>query len=263
MIGALSLYLRYAAASIRMQMLYPASFLMLSAGQFAVTIIEFVAIAALFARFGQIEGWTLGDVALFFGVVNITFAIADSIARGFDVFGTHFVKTGEFDRILLRPRSAALQLLGYELRLTRVGRLLQGFAVIGIGAALFGLRVDAGDVPLLAGAVAGGTALFIGLFVLQATLSFWTVESLEIANTLTYGGVEAAQYPLDIYQAWFRNFLIYIVPIGCVAYFPILAALGRSESWLAVASPIVGFVFLALSLAIWGFGVRRYRSTGA
>ena len=40
-------------------------------------------------------------------------------------------------------------------------------------------------------AVAGGVALFVGILVLQATLAFWTVESLEIVNVLTYGGVQA------------------------------------------------------------------------
>jgi hypothetical protein len=39
-------------------------------------------------------------------------------------------------------------------------------------------------------------------------------------NAPSYGGIEAAQYPLDIYTAWFRKFLIFIVPIGCVVYFP-------------------------------------------
>ena len=58
---------------------------------------------------------------------------------------------------------------------------------------------DAATVALAVWAVAGGVALFSGILVLQATLAFWTVESLEIANMLTYGGVQAAQYPLNIY----------------------------------------------------------------
>ena len=54
------------------------------------------------------------------------------------------------------------------------------------------------------------------------------LESLEIGNTLTYGGVEAARYPLDIY-AWFRNFLTFVVPLGCVSYFPVAAVLGHAD----------------------------------
>ena len=96
---------------------------------FLVTIVEFGGIWAMFRRFGQIGGWRLGEVALFYGLVSVIFAISDAITRGFDVFGTVFVKTGGFDRLLLRPRSPALQLMGYELRLTRIGRFAQGVLV--------------------------------------------------------------------------------------------------------------------------------------
>ncbi len=249
-------------------MQYPASFLMLTTGQFTITFVEFIGLYALFRRFGQIDGWTIGQVAVFYGVVSISFAIADSISRGFDAFGTDFVKNGAFDRILLRPRAAALQLLGHELRLTRGGRLLQGLLVLAIATNLSAVDWNASKLLLLLAAVVGGTALFLGILLLQATLAFWTIESLEIANTLTYGGVEAAQYPLDIYSRYFRDFLIYIVPFGCVSYFPVERLLGHPDrmgapNWMLDVSPIVGFLFLALSLGIWRFGVRHYTSTGS
>ncbi len=266
--NALQLYGRYAAASVRGQMQYPGSFALLSLAQFANTAISFVGVWALFARFGRIGGWGLGEVALFYGLIDIAFAVADSISRGFDVFGPQFVKTGNFDRILLRPRTTALQLLGHELVLTRIGRMLQAVFVLTIAAHL--LRIDWGvrELSLGLGAITGGAALFLGLLVLQATLAFWTVESLEVANTLTYGGVAAGEYPLDIYANWFRRFLTFVVPIGCVTYYPVLAILHRPDPWGAPAwfmavSPAVGFLFLAFALWIWRFGVRHYTSTGS
>ena len=154
-----------------------------------VLIIEFIGVWALFRRFGQIGGWRLGDVALFYGLVSVIFAIADAVTRGFDVFGPNFVKTGDFDRLLLRPRSPALQLLGYELRLTRIGRFAQGALVFAIGAALTGFHWSFGVIAILGFAILGGVALFSGLLVLQATLAFWTVESLEVAGRAdVYGG---------------------------------------------------------------------------
>jgi ABC-2 type transport system permease protein len=113
--------------------------------------------------------------------------------------------------------------------------------------------------------VLGGVALFSGILVLQGTLAFWTVESLEIANTLTYGGVEAAQYPMDVYARWFRNFVTFVVPIASVSYFPVSAVLGRGVAgaiWWRL-TPAFGLVFFALSLVVWRFGVRRYTSTGS
>ena len=264
--NSLHLYRRYIGASIRAQMQYPGSFLMISLGQFTVTMVEFVGIWALFRRFGQIRGWTFAEIAMFYGTVNVSFAIADAITRGFDVFGTDFVRTGNFDRLLVRPRATILQLLGYEVRLNRVGRLMEGLLVLAIATHLLGIEWDIRRLALLLTAIAGGAALFVGILVLQATLAFWTIESLEIANTLTYGGVEASQYPLDIYSRWFRNFLIFVVPIGCVTYVPILRLLGHRElpapGWLLDAAPLCGVIFLLMALGIWRLGVRHYTSTG-
>ena len=103
---------------------------------------------------------------------------------------------------------------------------------------------------------------------IQGAISFWTVEGLEAMNVLTYGGVQAAQYPLNIYAAWFRRVLTFGVPLACVAYYPVLAILKRSDplgapDWLLPIAPLAGFVFLAVSLLAWRAGVAHYASTGS
>lgn len=128
MSNALRLYIHYLSQSVRSQMQYRASFIMLSFGHFLATGIEFLAVATLFYRFEHIEGWTLPEIAFLYGLVNIAFSFADAASRGFDMFG-NMVKSGDFDRLLLRPRSTALQLAGQELTLRRVGRLIQGLAI--------------------------------------------------------------------------------------------------------------------------------------
>src|SRR5215470_17271903 len=113
----------YLAMSMRSQLQYRAAAAMQALGQLLVTGIEFLGIWALFARFGSLRGWTLVEVGLLYGMVDVAFAVADTAARGFDVVGD-LLKSGELDRLLLRPRSTELQLLGHQLRLTRAGRLL-------------------------------------------------------------------------------------------------------------------------------------------
>jgi len=139
---------------------------------------------------------------------------------------------------------------------------------LAIAVALLPIAWDAGRVALLLWAITGGFALFWAILILQATLAFWTVEALEVTNTLTYGGVEAGQYPLDIYATWFRKFLLFVVPIGCVSYLPIASLLGRADVTgvppiLADLAPAAAFVFLGLSLSAWRFGVAHYTSTGS
>ncbi len=268
MLNALALLASYARASFKGQLAYPGSTILLGLGQFLTNIIDVLAIWLLYDRFGAVKGWAIGEIALFFGLVNISFTIADFISRGFDVFGTDFVRTGAFDRILLRPRSATLQLIGYEFRLTRFGRLLQGIVLIVIATTTLPLHWTAQNIALAAWTVSGAVALFFGLLVLQAVLAFWTVESLEAVNALTYGGIQAAQYPMSLYPDWFRDFLTYVVPLACVAYFPVLVILGRPDpagapGWLLPLTPAAGFAFLAASFVAWRVGVGKYTSTGS
>jgi ABC-2 type transport system permease protein len=264
---AIRLYGRYASISLRGQMEYRASFAMQTAGQFLVTAIELRGIWAQFSRFGQIRGWTLAEVAFFYGLISITWSIADAMTRGFDVFGTT-VKNGDFDRILLRPRSTIVQLFGYELTLRRMGRFAQGLAVLLFAVATLDIVWSGPRIALLALAVIGGVCLFIGLMILEATSAFWTTESLEVWNVFTYGGVTMSQYPLEIYRPWFRRFFIFVIPLGCINYLPGIAILGRPDplgtpvllQWLA---PMAGPIFLLACLQVWTLGVRRYQSTGS
>jgi ABC-2 type transport system permease protein len=264
----MTLLWRYLVASLRAQAQYPGSAIMLTIAQFAATIIDVFAIWALFDRFGAIAGWRFGDIAFFFGLISISFALADFLSRGFDVLGTDFIRTGNFDRLLLRPRALTLQLIGHDFRISRAGRLLQGLIVLALGTASLDFHWDASTVGLAIWTIAGGVALFIGLMVLQGTMAFWTTESLEAMNLLTYGGVQAAQFPLSSYAGWFRNFLTFVVPLGCVAYYPVLAILGKPDplgapAWILPLTPVAGFLFLGLSFLAWRIGVSKYTSTGS
>ncbi len=266
--GSIALFIRLARASLHGQARYPASALLLTLGQFLATGIEVIAVWALFDRFGDVRGWRIGEVALFYGLVNCMFAIADAIGRGFDVLGSEFLRTGAFDRLLLRPRPLALQLMGHDVRISRLGRLLQGVLVLGFATRQAGIAWTPEAIAIALFALAGGVALFLGILVLQGTLSFWTIESLEIVNVLTYGGVEAAQYPLALYERWFRRLLTFVVPLACVAYYPVLAILDKADplgapAWVGFVAPAAGFAFLAAAFGLWRVGLRRYASTGS
>jgi ABC-2 type transport system permease protein len=266
--GALPLLWRLLAASLRGQARYPVSALTLTLGQFAATGIEAVAVWALFHRFGNVQGWRLAEVAVFYGLANIMFALADALGRGFDGLGSDLLRSGHFDRLLLRPRTLTLQLMAHDLRISRLGRLLQGLAVLAWAGSQGVFACSAATLGVMLLAVAGGTALFLGILVLQGTLAFWTVESLEVANVLTYGGVQAAQYPLAVYERWFRRLLTFCVPLAAVAYYPALFILQRPDplgapAWVGAVSPLAGLAFLGLALAVWRVGVRHYASTGS
>ncbi len=265
--NSLRLYGRYIALSLRGQMQYRLSFIMLSLGTLLGAGMEFLGVWSLFDRFEHLRDWRLAEVALFYGMVNLAMALTKTASYGFDRF-EQWIRSGDFDRLLLRPRSTALQLLGQRLQAMRIGQFAQGLTVLLWAISALDIAWSVPKVMLLVLAIVSGACVFYSLFILRATLCFWTTQGMELVNALSYGGVETARYPLSIYRPWFRHFFTFVVPLACISYYPALAILGRADplgssiyfQWLA---PAIGFIFLFLSVQVWRFGVRHYCSTGS
>lgn len=261
------LYFRLIGINVRSQMQYRASFIMMTFGYFLVTAIEFLGIAILFSRFGTLQGWRIEEVAMFYGLINVGFALSEAFGRGFDKFDLQVIR-GEFDRTLVRPRSTALQVLAHDFQLLRLGRLLQGVAILTWASVNIGVAWDPAKVLLLLVSILGNIGVFTGLLVLQATMCFWSTRSLEVMNSFTSGGVEAVQWPLPVFKRWFAAIFVIIIPLGCVNYFPALAVLEKTDplgspAWFQWFCPLAGPLFFHICLRVWGFGVRHYHSTGS
>lgn len=225
---------------------------------------EILGIWILFDRFKLIQGWTLSEVAILYGIMNMGFSLVESFARGCDTFD-RMVKTGDFDRVLLRPVGSLVQIATREVALMRLGRFVQGFIVLLWGASAENLSFFSMQTAVIVEAVIGTACLFYGLIIIQATISFWTTDSLEVMNIATFGGMEVGQYPMTVYSPGFRWVFTFLIPIACVGYYPIATSLKHDTFpfWSAFLFPLVGILFLFLACRFWRFGVRHYCSTGS
>jgi ABC-2 type transport system permease protein len=243
---------------------YRTSFILLTFGQFFIPFFVFAGLYFMFERFGQIRDWSFFEVALSFAIIHLAFSLAECFVRGFDAFSS-LVVGGEFDRLLVRPRSTIIQVLGSKFEFTRFGRLLQSGIVL--VWALYNLPIswNAPKVITLLLMVACGVLIFAGIFIVAATLCFWTIQGLEVANIFTDGGREMAQYPLNIYQKWVTVFFTFIIPFGCVNYLPLLFILDKvhGDPVRYMLTPLAGVLFFLPCLLVWQIGVRHYRSTGS
>ncbi len=258
---SVSLFFRLVLVSIRSQMQHRTSFVLLMFSYFLATLFTIIGIGLLFDRFTLIQGWTFPQICVLYGIVQMGFSLAECFARGFDTFD-EILKQAEFDRILLRPLGTLFQIACRNVQPMRLGRLLQAALVLAWGLKEQSLELF--SVCILIVAILSTASVFYALFILSATLAFWTTESLELINITTYGGVEACQYPLSLYPNMFRYIFTFVIPLGFAAYYPAAMLLGLEETtlWTALLLPLTGFAFLYLSCTVWSHGVRRYTSTG-
>lgn len=256
------LYGHYVSIVVRSVMQYKTSFLLGVIGQFLVSFNVFLGVHFMFRRFSSVKGFTYQEVLLCFSVVLLEFSLAEMVARGFDAFGG-LVRSGEFDRIMVRPRSPILQVLGSRFELTRIGRMLQAVVMFAYGIVVSRVEWTPGRVLTVIFMLAGGTALFSGLFMIYAALCFFTLEGLEFMNVFTDGAREYGKYPVSIYGKRMLQFCTFVVPYALVQYYPLLYVLGKTENPAFIFLPLLAVLFLIPCYGVWRFGLRHYQSAGS
>jgi len=260
--SGLRLYFHYISIIIRSTMQYKTSFFLTMVGQFLVSFNVFLGVFFMFKRFSAVKGFTYSEVLLCFSIVLLEFSLAEMVARGFDMF-SHTVRSGNFDRILVRPRSEVLQVLGSKFELTRIGRMLQSVVMFIYGVTHSNVDWDFPKVVTVIFMLIGGAAIFSGMFLIYAALCFFTLEGLEFMNIMTDGVREYGKYPFAVYGKRVLQFTTFVVPYALVQYYPLLYLLGRVSSPVYIFLPLVAVLFLVPSYALWRFGVRHYKSSGS
>ena len=216
----------------------------------------------MFSRFKSVEGFTFQEVLICFSVMLLAFSLAECFVRGFDVF-PRLIRSGDLDRILVRPRSVIFQVLTSHMEFTRVGRLLQAILVFAYAAPTCGVVWTGDKILGIALMLLGGVAIFTGLFMVYAGFSFFTIDGLEFMNIFTYGSREFGKYPIAIYGEGVLKLLTYVVPIALFQYYPFLYLVGRSNQMGLIFLPLLGFVFLVPCYCFFRFGLRKYCSAGS
>lgn len=263
----LRLYRRFVGSRLRSQMQYRASFMTMMIVTGIGIATELVAIVILLNRFGDLAGWQVGEVALLYGLASVAFGLGELAGAGFDAFPAT-IRRGEFDQILLRPAGAFMQVLSADFQLRRLGRISQGVVALVLAFSWTSIDWTLLKVLILGVTLISGMVMFIALFVFGAALCFWTVESIEVINSVTDGGNALSSYPLTIYHELMRRVFTFIIPLAFVSYIPAVYLLDRPEAddwpgWLPLLSPLAAILLALAASAAWGIGVRHYRSTGS
>ncbi len=260
----MKLYFKYISIILKSQLQYRASTIMVMIAQMFIPLSIFATIFLLFDRFGSISGYTLYQVALCYSVAHFGISMAELIFRGFDIFFRQ-IRTGSFDRLLLRPRGVFFQTLTSDFQLNRIGRLLQAIGVLIF--VLFNIAIvwTAAKITVLIMMLISATLIFAAVYILGSSICFFTVEGLEFINIFTDGGREISQYPLSIFKKGFKNFFTFVIPFGAFNYLPLNFLLDKTSGYpvLYALMPLLCIPFFALSVLVWHKASTNYKSTGS
>ena len=229
-----------------------------------VVISDPIATFFLFSRFGAIGPWTLERIMLVYAIAVTSFGLAESLCRGFDYFPWRMIRSGDFDRLLLRPRTLFVQVAGSYFHIHRLSRVAAGLVVIFWALSRQGIILDAASGLILFLALMGGALMYCGVFVMSSGIAFFTIKALDWIYILTNASYQVTRCPVEYMpKALYRAFTFFL-PMLLISYYPASAACGWGESvWKGYLALPAGGLFLLFSLLVWRVGVKHYKSTGS
>ncbi len=217
----------------------------------------------MFDRFGALGEWTASRILLMYGLALLAFGLSEAFLRGIDLF-PGLVRSGEFDRLLLRPRALLFQAAALRFHLNRLNRVVTGLLLALVCLRAQEMSVTFANIVLLLLAVAGGTLAYAGVMLIAAAAAFFTVGDSQLINLFTNGSHQAVKAPPQLLPAWLRHVFTFLMPMFLFTYYPAAAVCGWGGSlimgWLAL--PLCG-AFFGIACLFWRFGVRHYKSTGS
>lgn len=261
-----SIYVRLVGSRVRSQLQYRVSAALQIVGTMFVALLDLVIVVVVFDKVPALDGWTLGEVALLYGIASLSFAFTDLVVGHLDRL-PQMIREGSFDQVLVRPLPSLLQVVASDFALRRLGKAAQGLGVLVWALTVVDVDWTAGRVAMIPLAIVSGSVIYAGVWVALATIAFWIVDAIEFVNAFTYGGNFLSQYPVTIFGRWLRGLVIFVIPLAFVAYFPALYVLDKTDGlglpdWLRFASPLVAVVVALVARLVWENAVRRYRSAG-
>ncbi|MBD0841883.1 MULTISPECIES: ABC transporter permease [unclassified Streptomyces] len=252
---------------LRSALAYRTSFVVTLVGNLLMTGMDFLAILLMFSQVDSLAGWSLPEVAFLYGLSVTAFGIAHLVLGSTDAVGAR-IRDGSFDTLFVRPAPVLAQIAADRFAPRRLGRIVQGAAVL--VWALVSVDVDwsVTKALLVAVAVVSGSVIFSAVFVAGAAFQILAQDAAEVQSAFTYGGTTLLQYPPTVFGKDLVRGVTYVLPFAFINWVPASHVLGRPyplglPEWTAFASPLVAVGCCALAGWVWRSALGSYRSTGS
>jgi ABC-2 type transport system permease protein len=257
-----NLYGLFLIQRLKILMEYRVNFLIGAASTILLQASGLLAIWVVMRQIPNLNGWTLDEILLIYGLLTLAKSINHMFADNLWTIGWNYIRSGQFDRFLVRPVNPLFHLLADRFCHDGLGNFLVGALLVAKASATLGIAWTPLNLLYLVIAVLSGGVIFIALNLATATTSFWIIESIPVTQ-IVFNTHEFARYPLTIYNRGISILLTWLLPYGFASFYPASYLLGRDIGALAWLPPIVAVVLMFISYRIWLFGLRHYSSTGS
>jgi ABC-2 type transport system permease protein len=245
--------LAYMRLNLAAAMEYRASFIAQSLGMVLNDFVFFLFWAIYFARFSDVGGWGMRDVALVWAVAAASIGLAVALLGNCTQLARLIVQ-GQLDYYLALPKAPLPHVLVSRMGLSGWGDLAFGV----LAYAVFGPR-DLPSLGLYLVLVCCSMLVFASFMVIAGSLAFF-IGSAEAASFQAFNAIVTfSVYPGAMFNGWIKVLIFTAIPAAFISHVPV-QLLHAFDPLLFVG--MLGFTAFSIGLAsgVFRLGLRRYES---
>lgn len=257
------LYNKYLKMHIKSSMQFKINTFMLTLSSLSISVVEILSIYLLFSNFKSVGEWGFYETVLMFGIITTVFSFVECFSRGFDEFAV-LVQHGDLDRLLVRPVSVIYQVFGHKILFSKLPKSVFGLIICIIAIIKLNIAWSLDKILVLLLTFVCGCFVILGVMMIGAGISIFTVKNLEFLNIITNGAKEISYYPINIYNKWLARFFTFIIPMACFNYLPLSYIMGHGNlpRIIYAISPLFGMLFIIPCVLFFKWALKKYQGTG-
>lgn len=258
----IKLYWLYLKNHVKVMMEYRGDFII---GTSSVMLQQFTAIffvSVVFHHIDAINGWSFYEILFIYGIAMTGRSIHHIFFDNLWTIGWQYIKTGNFDRILIRPVNPLFQICAERVQQDGVGQFIIGMVVLITSVSQLTIEWSIFNVLFLILLIISSGFIFVAVNLFFITFSFWMVDSLPIV-WVTFNLSDFTRYPLTIYHKSIAFLLTWIIPYGFTAFYPAAYFIeGSGFKSFALWTPFISILSCVIAYLFWNKGIRSFTSTG-
>ena len=252
----------YFAQFLKARLAYRADFAVDALAVVGSFVVNLAFLGVIYSKIRTLSGWTLEQLVFVYGFSLVPLGLFNLVSPNLWTFSERHLVEGRFDRVLLRPLDPVFQVLFESFHPAALTEIALGLGLMGMAAGRMQLHFAALDVVLFPVLAVSAAAVYLGVFLLLTSVSFWFEDRLGVGPPV-YNMIRFARYPVTIYHPAVQFLLSWIIPFAFAAFYPATPFLGLPAFRVfAALTPVMGAACLGAALWVFERGSRRYASTG-
>lgn len=264
----LKLYGIFIRTTFRRHMMYRSTFYAGIVGQWLSYGATFATLFIMVSKFEALKGWSADEVLLLYGLATLSYAIGAAFfyTPATDLGGK--IRSGEFDGSLTRPLHPFVQEMFAGFNFGYISHFTLSLAVVLYALLKLEFEFSAGNVLCLSVMVLGASLVQAAGLIAASVMSFFTVNGNPVLDFLLFKVKEFTNYPITVFPYAIQLILTFLLPYAFINFYPASMLLGKPvpdgfPAVLPYLTPLVGIICFSLSVLLWCFGLRHYKSTGS